>query len=93
MVYLGTRLSNHPLTQSATQCTASVHTSHILDGSSNECDPAAIVCCFTPIGGSTHVFQKKTAFFSSLAFFRATFSLVFAMDSAMVENMLGVVSP
>ena len=47
------------------------------DGSSKKCDPAAIVCCFTPFGGSTHVFQKKTSVFSSLAFFRATFSTGF----------------
>ena len=33
IVNLGGRLSNHPLTQSGTQCTGSVHALHILDGS------------------------------------------------------------
>ena len=28
-----------------------------------KCHPAAIRCCFTAIGDSTHVFQKKTYFF------------------------------
>ena len=54
IVNLGRRLSNHPLTQSATQCTASVHALHILDGSKNKCDPAAIVCCLSPTGVMTN---------------------------------------
>ena len=46
------------------------------------------VCCFTPFSDSTHVLKKQVRF-SSLAFFRATFSLVFAIDSAMVERSCG----
>ena len=85
-ICMGTCLSKHPLTQSAMQCTASVHTLHMPKPvitfvfkvlrnallryilypfwmAAQKCDPAATVCCFTPIGGSTHVFQKKQLFF------------------------------
>ena len=42
--------------RSATRCTASIHTVHILDGSSKNAIPLPLVCCFTPISDSTHVF-------------------------------------
>ena len=50
--------------------------------------PATTVCCFAPFSDSTHVLIKQVLF-SSLVFFRATFSLVFAIDSAMVERSCG----
>ena len=57
--------------QSATQWTASVHALHmskpvitfVFKVLRNGLLPAAIVCCFTPIGDSTRVFKKKRIFF------------------------------
>ena len=90
---IGTRLSNHPLTQSAMQCSASVHTLHM---------PKPVVtfvfkvlrnallrsilytCCM-----AAKTMRSRCHWRLALAFFLATFSLVFAIESAIVENMWG----
>ena len=98
--------------QSATQCTASVHTLHmpkpvitfvfkvlrnallryILYTSWMAAQKMRSRCHCVLLHSywrlNTRI-KRKQDFSSSLAFFRATFSLVFAIDSAMVENMWG----